>query len=148
MSMWRSRAGLASRRRRIKAGGMTLVSDPKLDHAAQTADAAGYHDPAQWQAERRAIFARTWQLIGHEGELPDAGCWRSEVIAGHPVVVVRGDDGLLRGFHNVCRHRAGPLTDAPSGRCDGALVCRYHGWRYAYDGRLRLARDFGPADGF
>jgi choline monooxygenase len=54
----------------------------------------------------------------------------------------------LRGFHDVCRHRAGPLTDGPSGHCDGALVCRYHGWRYALDGRLRQARDFGPAAGF
>jgi choline monooxygenase len=114
----------------------------------ETSEAAGYGDPAQWRAERRGVFARTWQFLGHESALAEPGAWIAETLAGYPVVVVRDDAGALRGFHNVCRHRAGPLTDGPSGRCDGALVCRYHGWRYAYDGRLRLARDFGPAAGF
>jgi choline monooxygenase len=113
-----------------------------------TAEAAGYCDPAQWRQERTEIFARTWQFLGHEGALAAAGDWIAETLAGYPVLVVRGEDGALRGFHNVCRHRAGPLTEGTSGRCDGALVCRYHGWRYALDGRLRLARDFGPAPGF
>jgi choline monooxygenase len=57
-------------------------------------------------------------------------------------MVVRGNDGVLRGFHNVCRHRAGPLVDEGSGPCPN-LVCQYHGWAYAPDGRLRSARDFG-----
>jgi choline monooxygenase len=116
---------------------------------AETADAAGYADPAQWARERTQIFARTWQFLGCESALARAGDWIAETVAGYPVLVVRGEDGTLRGFHNVCRHRAGPLTDGPSGHCEGgALVCRYHGWRYALDGRLRLARDFGPAPGF
>jgi choline monooxygenase len=118
------------------------------DEPRQTAEAAGYGDPGQWRRERTGIFARTWQFLGHEGALPEPGCWIAETLAGYPVVVVRGEDGALRGFHNVCRHRAGPLTQGSAGRCDGALVCRYHGWRYAYDGRLKLARDFGPAPGF
>jgi len=54
----------------------------------------------------------------------------------------------VRGFHNVCRHRAGPLAEDGEGHCEGAIVCRYHGWRYALDGRLANARDFGPAEGF
>ena len=57
-------------------------------------------------------------------------------------MVVRGNDGVLRGFHNVCRHRAGPLVDDGAGACAN-LVCQYHGWAYAFDGRLRSARDFG-----
>jgi len=69
-------------------------------------------------------------------------------VAGYPLIVVRGEDGVLRGFHNVCRHRAGPLADDGEGKCAGALVCRYHGWKYALDGRLANARDFGPAEGF
>jgi choline monooxygenase len=52
------------------------------------------------------------------------------------------DDGELRAHHNVCRHRAGPLVDPGCGRVP-SLVCRYHGWAYGLDGRLRSARDFG-----
>jgi choline monooxygenase len=116
--------------------------------AAETAEAAGYSDPSQWRRERTAIFARTWQFLGHESFLATPGDWIAETLAGYPVIVVRGEDGRLRGFHNVCRHRAGPLTDGQAGHCEGALVCHYHGWRYALDGRLRLARDFGQAPGF
>jgi choline monooxygenase len=68
--------------------------------------------------------------------------------AGFPIIVVRDKDGTIRAFHNVCRHRAGPLADDGQGKCEGQLVCRYHGWRYALDGRLASARDFGPAEGF
>jgi choline monooxygenase len=120
-----------------------------LSTAPITLPAALYrNDPAQWEAERRAVFAKSWQFFGHQSQLAEAGQWLAETIAGYPIVVVRDGDGRLRGYHNVCRHRAGPLTDGPSGHCDGALVCRYHGWSYALDGRLRTARDFGPAAGF
>ena len=63
------------------------------------------------------------------------------------MIVVRGKD-RIRAFHNVCRHRAGPLAPDGEGSCGQNLVCRYHGWRYALDGRLAGARDFGPAEGF
>ena len=114
----------------------------------ETAEAAGYHDPDQWRRERTRVFARAWQFLGHESALTEPGDWIAETLAGYPVVVARDEAGALNGFHNVCRHRAGPLTSGSAGRCDGALVCRYHGWRYALDGRLKLARDFGPAPGF
>ena len=116
--------------------------------AVTTAPAAWYRDPAVWAAERSAIFARTWQFFAHETQMAAPGDWVAETLAGYPLMVVRGEDGVLRGFHNVCRHRAGPLTDGPSGTCSDALVCRYHGWRYSLDGRLKLARDFGPSPGF
>jgi len=61
--------------------------------------------------------------------------------------VIVGPDGTLRGFHNVCRHRAGPLVTDPAGRCAN-LVCQYHGWSYDFDGALLAARDFGDADDF
>jgi choline monooxygenase len=119
-----------------------------LDPAQETAVATGYGDPAQWARERTRIFAKTWQFLGVESALARPGDWIAETLAGYPIVAVRDEAGRINAFHNVCRHRAGPLTEGPSGRCDGALVCRYHGWRYAYDGRLRLARDFGSAGAF
>lgn len=116
--------------------------------AAETLPAALYRDPSLYETERRRIFARTWQLVGHETQLGEPGAWLAVTLAGYPLIVVRGNDERVRAFHNVCRHRAGPLAPDGQGRCDGALVCRYHGWRYALDGRLASARDFGPAEGF
>ena len=75
----------------------------------ETAEASGYGDPAQWARERSRIFARTWQFLGVESALAQPGDWIAETLAGYPVLAVRGEDGVLRAFHNVCRHRAGPL---------------------------------------
>ena len=114
----------------------------------KTAHASLYRDPEAFQRERATVFARSWQFVAHERDLVEAGDYAAETLAGYPIVVVRGADGELRGFHNVCRHRAGPLVDEARGRCAGEFVCRYHGWRYTLDGRLRSAVNFGPAEGF
>jgi choline monooxygenase len=117
--------------------------------APETAPASWYRDDALWLIERARIFAKTWQFVGHESLLKEAGAWVAQAIADYPIFVVRGTDGELRGFHNVCRHRAGPLTKGDAGLCEnGAIACQYHGWRYSLDGRLRSARDFGPAANF
>jgi choline monooxygenase len=94
------------------------------------------------------ILRRTWQFIGHDSQMPNTGDYLADVIGGAPVVVVRRETGELSAFHNVCRHRAGALVPDGAGRCDGAFTCRYHGWKYALDGRLRSAVDFGQAPGF
>lgn len=107
-----------------------------------------YGCPDAWARERAAVFGRSWLFLGHEAEAAAPGDWIAAEVAGHRLLAVRGKDGVLRGFHNVCRHRAGPLVQGSSGRCEGDLVCAYHGWRYALDGRLRAATGFGPADGF
>lgn len=107
-----------------------------------------YGDPDAWARERQAVFAHSWLCLGHQAEALEAGDWIAADIAGWRLLAVRGKDGALRAFHNVCRHRAGPLVEGEHGRCDGELVCRYHGWRYALDGRLRAATGFGRAEGF
>jgi phenylpropionate dioxygenase-like ring-hydroxylating dioxygenase large terminal subunit len=114
---------------------------------ATTLPASAYHDPAVYEHERRAIFAREWQLAGFRAQLRPPGDFVAHDVAGWQVFVVVCPDGTLRGFHNVCRHRAGPLVTEPSGSCRN-LVCRYHGWSYDFDGALLAARDFGDADGF
>lgn len=113
----------------------------------RTADASLYRDPARFDAERRGVFARSWLFMGHQSELAREGDVLTATLAGYPLIVVRGQSGL-KAFHNVCRHRAGPLFEDERGNCGGALTCRYHGWVYTIDGRLRSARDFGAADGF
>lgn len=114
----------------------------------RTLPARLYRDPAAFAAERTGVFAAGWQFLGHETEAPAAGDYMARDVAGWPVLAVRGKDGMLRGFHNVCRHRAGPLVMDAAGNCGGELTCKYHGWRYALDGRLRSAVDFGAAEGF
>ena len=101
-----------------------------------------------WLRERAEVFGRSWLFLGHEAEAPEAGDWIAADIAGHRLLMVRGADGALRAFHNVCRHRAGPLVDGAAGNCGRELVCGYHGWRYALDGRLRAATGFGAAERF
>ena len=113
-----------------------------------TAPVALYCDPAVFARERGAVFRPAWQFLGLEADLAAPGDFIAESLAGYPVVVVRGEDGALHGHHNVCRHRAGPLVGEDRGSCGGELTCRYHGWRYALDGRLRSATGFGAAEGF
>jgi choline monooxygenase len=115
--------------------------------AQATAPASVYRDAARYEAERQRVFARSWLFMGHECELQREGDVLTATIAGYPLIVVRTSAGL-RAFHNVCRHRAGPLFDAERGNCGGSLTCKYHGWVYTLDGRLRNARDFGVAAGF
>ncbi len=119
-----------------------------LNIAPETLPAAQYRDPALYQIERREIFARGWLLLAHESQLPRPGSYVALHVAGFPLLVVRDEQGQIRCFHNVCRHRAGPLTQDGAGDCGAQLTCRYHGWRYKLDGRLAAARDFGPAEGF
>jgi choline monooxygenase len=115
--------------------------------APKTLPASLYRDPAIYEAERKAVFGKSWLLLGHESQFAARGAYLAATIAGYPLIAVRGED-RIRAFHNVCRHRAGPLAADGAGTCEGALVCQYHGWRYALDGRLASARDFGPADDF
>jgi choline monooxygenase len=112
-----------------------------------TAPASVYRDASRYEVERRAIFARSWLFMGHESELAREGDVVTATVAGYPLLAVRAADGP-RAFHNVCRHRAGPLFDEERGNCGNALTCKYHGWSYTLDGRLRSARDFGVAPGF
>jgi choline monooxygenase len=114
---------------------------------SMTAPVSLYRDPAVFAREREVIFAKSWQFLGLEADLESAGDYLAGSLAGYPVMVVKDAAGQLRGFHNVCPHRAGPLAGEESGHCDRELVCRYHGWRYSFDGRLQNATNFGPASG-
>jgi len=113
-----------------------------------TAPVQLYRDLAVFERERDGVFAKTWQFLGLEAGLVRVGDYLAEVLAGYPVVVVRDENRQLRGYHNVCRHRAGPLVADAKGRCDREFVCEFHKWRYGFDGILKEAVGFGPAEGF
>jgi phenylpropionate dioxygenase-like ring-hydroxylating dioxygenase large terminal subunit len=94
-----------------------------------------YRSPEFHRAERRAIWTQQWLLVGHISQLTEPGDYVSMRIAGEPIAVVRGADGELRGFSNVCRHRAARILDG-AGNCGKAIRCPYHGWTYGLDGKL------------
>jgi len=102
---------------------------------AETIPSAWFVDRRFVALDREAVFARSWQYVGHEGRVSGPGSWLVSEVAGEPVVVTRGEDGALRAFYNVCRHRGGPL--ALGDGCGRVLKCQYHGWTYRMDGRLR-----------
>ncbi|MDE2300978.1 MAG: aromatic ring-hydroxylating dioxygenase subunit alpha [Sphingomonadales bacterium] len=105
--------------------------------------AKAYYDPEYYEAERKAIFCRSWLQIGHVCELPEPGSFirRELEFADASILIVRGKDDVLRGFHNVCTHRATQLVRDAEGRANG-FVCPYHMWNFGLDGRLRSAPDF------
>jgi choline monooxygenase len=94
-----------------------------------------YLDPAVLPLEDERIFSRTWQFAGHVAQLPDPGTYLTANAGTQPVLVVRDDEGELRAFRNVCRHRGSRLLSG-SGECKKAIRCRYHGWTYRMDGQL------------
>jgi phenylpropionate dioxygenase-like ring-hydroxylating dioxygenase large terminal subunit len=102
-----------------------------------------YYDPAYFELEREAVFRRSWLHIGHVCELPEKGSFiRREIeVLGASVLVVRGRDGEIRAFHNVCTHRGTELVAAESGR-QSAFSCPYHRWTFGTDGALISAPDF------
>jgi choline monooxygenase len=114
---------------------------------AQTIPAAWYRDPELYALERRAVFGDTWQAAGRLDLLAEPGSFVTAELAGEPLLLVRGDDGELRAFFNVCRHRAAPLLTAASGRVS-RLRCRYHGWTYDLAGRLRGVPEFDGVEDF
>ena len=94
-----------------------------------------YHDTAVFDYECEQVFRRHWWLIATEAEFAENGSYFAFNLLKWPLVVVRDQQGELRGFYNLCRHRAGPLVEAGSGKRRD-FVCRYHGWRYASSGEL------------
>jgi choline monooxygenase len=129
---------------------LDALTSQALDHAL-TLPARFYTDARMPGVDGSAIFARSWQLVCHQSQLMGVGDHVVTEIAGLPLLIVRSDTSNIRAFHNVCRHRAGPIAS-----CDGLgaknLRCRYHGWTYGLDGVLRGAPemgrtpDFNPAD--
>jgi phenylpropionate dioxygenase-like ring-hydroxylating dioxygenase large terminal subunit len=95
-----------------------------------------YHDPDFFELEKQKIFRTSWQLVCHQNDIPSTGDYYSFDFLGESIVVLRAEDGQVRSFHNVCRHRASRLVDGARGNCGKRLTCPYHAWTYALDGRL------------
>ena len=105
---------------------------------------AAYTSEAFYALECERLFARNWVFAGFVQGLPNAGDLWPTRVAGNPIVLVRREDGVIRAFHNVCRHRGHLLVGAP---CSGTrkIVCPYHAWIYSLNGQLSRAPNFAGA---
>jgi choline monooxygenase len=122
--------------------------DPEAPLArAWTIPGDWYTDPRVEARERRTGWSKTWQLVGRTEQVAAAGQFVTATVAGEPVVVVRGGDGELRAFFNVCRHHAAAVMTAPCGKVD-RLRCPYHGWTYDLAGKLRGVPELDGVEDF
>ena len=95
-----------------------------------------YSDPEFFGLERQVVFRKCWNLVCHVNDVPAAGDFQTLNVINESILTVRGKDGQVRSFHNVCRHRASRLVDSDHGNCGSMITCPYHAWSYATDGRL------------
>ncbi len=107
-----------------------------------------YTDPAFFALEQQHLWKKAWLLVAREEDFDGPGSFRTLDRTGSPLLLVRGQDGVLRAFFNTCQHRGAPVVRE---RCGSAkrLRCQYHSWTYGLDGRLLQVpdrRDFGELD--
>ena len=99
-----------------------------------------YHSAALLELEKQELFRKHWQIAGHVSDVPTPGDFFTVDIADDRALIIRGEDGVVRAFHNLCRHRGSRVAPERRGHCSRSLVCPFHGWVYNLDGTLR-----GPA---
>jgi phenylpropionate dioxygenase-like ring-hydroxylating dioxygenase large terminal subunit len=96
-----------------------------------------YFSQELFELECETLFKTHWQFVCHVNEVADIGAYVTFDVAGERALVIRGHDGILRAFHNLCRHRGSRIVPDARGVCNKAMVCPYHGWAYNLDGGLR-----------
>lgn len=118
----------------------------KNEAAPRTMPPAYYTSPEFLELEQDVLFTREWVCVGHSGEVPQPGDYYATEIAGEPLLVLRGSDGDVAVFSNVCRHRGTVLAHG-AGQTK-RFVCPYHAWSYALDGKLLAAPHMDKVEGF
>lgn len=101
----------------------------------QSLEAPFYTSPAVYDLDIEAVWARTWLFVATEAEVPEAGDYVTVQVGPYPVMILRDDDDVVRGFHNVCRHRGAKILNDQAGSV-GNIVCGYHQWTYSTGGVL------------
>jgi phenylpropionate dioxygenase-like ring-hydroxylating dioxygenase large terminal subunit len=96
-----------------------------------------YNNAELTELEINSVFLKSWLWAGHISELAETGDYQCVEMANERALIIRGEDGVVRAFHNVCNHRASRVVPNDKGHCRNALVCPFHGWSYHLDGRLK-----------
>jgi len=108
-----------------------------VDPKGGTVDRRIFSDPDIYQRELEHIFARSWNFMCHESQIPEAGDYFTNYIGDEPVICVRDRDGSIHVMLNSCPHRGNTVCRAESGKARGFL-CSYHGWAFGLDGSLKV----------
>ena len=116
------------------------MTSPAASRSAVSAPARAmpawiYNHPEMTRLEIERILLPSWQMLCHVSQLRQAGDYVTLDIGSESVVGLRDREGVIRAFHNVCRHRGSRLLDG-DGNCAGPITCPYHGWSYRHDGAL------------
>ena len=114
---------------------------------ASTIPGPWYVDPRIADLEALTVYTNSWQVVGRVDQVAKSGQFVTATVAGEPIVVVRGSDGQLRSFYNVCRHHAAKVVTEPCGSAS-ILHCPYHGWNYGLDGSLKGMPEFDGVKNF
>ena len=104
--------------------------------SARTLPGAVYYDEGVFREEIQKLFFRHWLNVGHVTQIPAPGDFFTRDIGGESVLFIRGNDGVIRGFYNVCRHRGTRIVTDERGEKLRSIVCPYHAWTYSTEGRL------------
>jgi choline monooxygenase len=134
----------------MSVAGPTMPNSPLTSECniarASTLPAPLYFSSETFEDEKKRLFAATWQVAGHVHQAANSGDYFTFDLIGEPLLVVRGGDGILRCFYNVCRHRAGN----PASGCGNRKLfrCGYHGWTYGLDGALLVTPEFDGVEEF
>jgi phenylpropionate dioxygenase-like ring-hydroxylating dioxygenase large terminal subunit len=118
-----------------------MTSTPTLSLAAKY-----YTDPEVFKLETNGLLARTWQFAGHASQLKETGDYFTFDMAGESLFCIKGRDGEIRTFYNVCQHRAHQLVSGQGQT--RVLVCPYHAWTYELTGELRAGPNIKAVEGF
>lgn len=124
------------------------IDEPTGIAHARTLPAEWYSSVERHESELASIWRNEWICVGDLADMPAPGAWKALLVGELPVLLIRDRDGVLRGFLNVCRHRAAPLCDIGASGSGSALSCPYHAWLYRLDGSLARAQGVGTPDGF
>ncbi len=114
---------------------------------ASTIPSSWYTEEQVFELEKQTVFSRSWQIAARSHQLSRPGKYVTTEIAGEPVVIVRGDDDVVRGFFNVCRHHAAAVMSEAEGHAN-QMRCPYHGWTYSLEGELKGTPDFSGVCNF
>jgi choline monooxygenase len=126
---------------------LALYNDRAPLAEASTIPSPWYVDARVADLELENVFSKTWQVIGRTDQIQKPGDYLTFTVAGEPIVAVRGTDGQLRAFYNVCRHHAAAVVTESCGHAQ-ILHCPYHGWNYGLDGSLKGMPEFEGVKGF